>query len=69
MSEIKTIRRDEVERLMREGAQVVEVLPEEEYMLGHLPGALNIPLPRFTADALAGLHRKRPVIVYCADMQ
>ena len=36
--------RDEVQRLLDEGAQLVEVLRAEEYSEEHLPGALNIPL-------------------------
>jgi rhodanese-related sulfurtransferase len=36
--------RDEVGRLLEEGAQLVEVLPSKEYEEEHLPGAINIPL-------------------------
>lgn len=49
------------------GAQLVEVLPEKEYEQEHLPGAMNISLKKMTADALAGLDRRRPIIVYCWD--
>ncbi|MCH7522701.1 MAG: rhodanese-like domain-containing protein [Chloroflexi bacterium] len=40
------IDRDDVQRLMREGAQLIEVLPPTEYEEMHLPGAMNIPLKR-----------------------
>ena len=63
----KGIRRDEVERLLSEGAQLVEVLPREEYEEEHLPGALNIPLPRLDKEARERLDPNRPVIVYCWD--
>ena len=36
------IDRDDVQRLMQEGAQLVEVLPPAEYEEIHLPGAINI---------------------------
>jgi rhodanese-related sulfurtransferase len=36
--------RDEVRRLVEEGAQLVDVLRREEYEDEHLPGAINIPL-------------------------
>ena len=61
------IDRDEVRRLLDQGAQVVEVLPAEEYEQEHLPGAMNIPLKELTRQAAARLRRDRPVIVYCND--
>jgi rhodanese-related sulfurtransferase len=60
------IRRDELQRLTGQGAQLVEVLPADEYDWAHLPGAVNIPLKDL--DARAGqLDRSRAVIVYCHD--
>jgi rhodanese-related sulfurtransferase len=54
-------------RLLDEGAQLVEVLPAEEYAEEHLPGAINIPLKELDADSAAQLDKARPVIVYCWD--
>jgi rhodanese-related sulfurtransferase len=65
----KGIERDEVQRLLRNGAQLVEVLGEDEYEAEHLPGAINIPLRRLDQEAAARLDRERPVIVYCYDYQ
>ena len=63
------IDRDRVRELIRHGAQVVEVLPAEEYEDEHLPGAVNIPLKELNADAAGVLDRSKPVIVYCYDYQ
>ena len=63
------IDRDEVQRLLAEGAQLVEVLPEEEYEDEHLPGAINIPLKALDADSARRLEPAQPVIVYCYDYQ
>jgi rhodanese-related sulfurtransferase len=57
----------QLERLLSEGAQLVEVLPEEEYNEGHLPGAISLPLKQLTADRAMALGHDRPVIVYCWD--
>jgi rhodanese-related sulfurtransferase len=57
----------ELRRLLDEGAQLVEVLPPEEYAQEHLPGAVNIPLKRLDAQSTAKLERARPVVVYCWD--
>jgi rhodanese-related sulfurtransferase len=53
--------------LLAQGAQLVEVLPEEEYREEHLPAAVNIPLKRLDAATAATLDRERPVVVYCWD--
>jgi len=63
----QSIGRDRVKELLGEGAQLVEVLPAEEYADEHLPGAVNIPLWRLDRHALDRLDRTRPVIVYCHD--
>ena len=56
-----------VQRLLNEGATLVEVLPAAEYREEHLPGAVNLPLERLDAAAVARLDRARPVVVYCWD--
>jgi rhodanese-related sulfurtransferase len=57
----------EVKRLIEQGAQVVEVLPNEEYEEDHLPGAVNIPLKTLDARTTAELDKRAPVLVYCWD--
>jgi rhodanese-related sulfurtransferase len=65
-----SIDRDDVQRLLRdERAQLVEVLPPEEYDDEHLPGAINIPLKSLDRETTGALDRERPVIVYCYDSQ
>ena len=63
----KEIDRREVQRLIEAGAQLVEVLPPEEYEEEHLPGAMNIPLRRIETQARDRLDPARPVVVYCFD--
>lgn len=59
---------DEAQRLVDAGAQLVEVLPDREYIEEHLPGALHLPLKRLDADtARARLDVSRPAVVYCWD--
>jgi rhodanese-related sulfurtransferase len=58
---------NDVRRLMREGAQVVEVLPREEFEADHLPGAVSLPLRSLETEAKAKLDPGRPVVVYCWD--
>jgi rhodanese-related sulfurtransferase len=53
--------------LLDDGAQLVEVLPSEEYEELHLPGATNIPVKQLDAESTAGLDKRNPVVVYCWD--
>ena len=64
------IDRDELQRLVRdEQAQLLEVLPPDEYEDEHLPGTINIPLKTLDRETTRQLDRERPVIVYCYDTQ
>ncbi len=56
-----------VKELVAAGAQLVEVLPRPEFEEQHLAGAVNIPLKELDAEAVAGLDRGTPVVVYCWD--
>ena len=62
----KIIDRAEVQRLSGEGVKLVEVLPAEEYLEDHLPGAVSLPL-RHLEKEYQTLDASRPVIVYCWD--
>jgi rhodanese-related sulfurtransferase len=53
--------------LLADGAQLVEVLPAEEYGQAHLPGAINLPLGKLHESDVAVLDRTRAIVVYCWD--
>jgi rhodanese-related sulfurtransferase/DNA-binding transcriptional ArsR family regulator len=55
----------ELVRRLREGSVVlIDVRPEDEYELGHLPGALNIPLSQLV-QRLSELPRHHEIVAYC----
>src|SRR6266571_5405044 len=56
-----------LQELLERGAQLVEVLPRDEYEELHLAGALSMPLKELDAKLAERLDRDRPVIVYCWD--
>jgi rhodanese-related sulfurtransferase len=58
---------NELQRLLADGAQLVEVLPEAEYEDEHLPRALSIPLKQMDAATTASLEKPSAVVVYCWD--
>jgi len=63
---VREIDREEVQRLLDEGAQLVETLGREEWEDEHLPAAISIPLRRLDEEH-GQLDPSRPVIVYCWD--
>jgi rhodanese-related sulfurtransferase len=61
------IDRHRVQELVGKGAQLVEVLPPNEYAEDHLPGAISIPLSHVDQQSAGSLDPNRQVIVYCWD--
>jgi rhodanese-related sulfurtransferase len=61
------VTREQVQRLVAEGAQLVEVLPREEYDELHIGAAVSIPLKELGRRGRAELDTSRAVITYCHD--
>lgn len=62
---MEAVCREELLRRIRAGTiTVLDVRPEDEFALGHLPGATNIPLRALEAR-LAELDPSREIIAYC----
>jgi hypothetical protein len=60
---------DQVSQLLNRGARLVEVLAQKQFEEQHLPGAISLPLTKFSSSELAKLDKDRPIIVYCWDYQ
>jgi rhodanese-related sulfurtransferase len=60
----REISREEAQKMIAAGAQLVDVRADHEWDAGHIAGATHVPL-----DELAGrsgeIDRERPVVVYC----
>jgi phage shock protein E len=55
-------------RAFADGAVLLDARSETAFAQGHIEGAINLPLPDFTADRLAevlGEDKDRPVYIYC----
>lgn len=59
--------RVKVQRLIAEGAQLVDVMSDGEWEESHITGAIHVPLKRLNDLAPERLDRTRPVITYCYD--
>lgn len=63
--DLEPVSRAELLRRMRKGAvTVLDVRPQDEFALGHLPGAVNIPLRSLKAR-LSELDRSQEIVAYC----
>lgn len=62
---LEPVTRAELVKRMRKGdVQVIDVRPQDEFALGHLPGAINMPLDTLKRR-LAGLDPEKEVVAYC----
>lgn len=62
---MEPVSREELFQRLREGlVTVLDVRPEEEFALGHLPSAVNIPL-RGLEKRLSALPKRKEVVAYC----
>lgn len=63
--EMEPVSRESLIAQMQDGLVIVlDVRPEDEFTLGHLPGALNVPLPTLEQH-LATLPKNREIVAYC----
>jgi rhodanese-related sulfurtransferase/DNA-binding transcriptional ArsR family regulator len=62
---LEPVTRKELMRRLRDGGvMVLDVRPEDEFSLGHLPGAVNVPL-RELKTRLSQFKRSQEIIAYC----
>lgn len=63
--DMEAVSRADLIRRMKDGSvTLLDVRPEDEFALGHLPGAVNIPL-KALEKRLAELPKRREVVAYC----
>ncbi len=62
---LEPVSRDELARRLRSGSvTLIDVRPEDEFLTGHLPGALNLPLAELE-QRLADLPKDHEIVAYC----
>lgn len=60
----QVVSREDVRRLVKAGAVLLDVRPRHEFEAGHLAGATNIPIEELR-DRLSELDKGRQIITYC----
>ncbi|HEY8083752.1 MAG TPA: rhodanese-like domain-containing protein [Solirubrobacterales bacterium] len=60
----KEISREEAQKLIDEGAQLIDVRADHEWEAGRIPGARHLPLQEL-AERTGEIDKDRPVVLYC----
>lgn len=53
--------------MVKSGAKLVDVRSPGEFSSGHLPGAVNVPLPELEGQLAKLGPKDKPVVLYCAS--
>ena len=48
-----------------ESVQIIDVRPKQDYLLGHIPGSINLPLSHFARD-ISTITFEPSIVVVCA---
>jgi rhodanese-related sulfurtransferase len=64
MASSREVSREEAEKMVSEGAQLVDVRADHEWEAGHIAGAKHLPLAELS-ERVGEIDRKRPVVLYC----
>jgi rhodanese-related sulfurtransferase len=62
--ETPEISREEAQKLVADGAQLVDVRADHEWEMGRIEGAVHLPLAEL-ADRTDEIDKSRPVVFYC----
>jgi rhodanese-related sulfurtransferase len=62
--EAKEVSRDEAQKLIDEGAQLIDVRAQHEWDAGHIAAAAHLPLAEL-AQRASEIDQERPVVIYC----
>jgi rhodanese-related sulfurtransferase len=60
----KEVSRDEAQKLIDDGAQVIDVRADHEWEAGRIAGATHLPLDEL-AQRAGEIDKERPVLLYC----
>jgi rhodanese-related sulfurtransferase len=62
--ETREVSREEAQKLVEAGAQLVDVRADHEWEAGRIVGATHVPLAEL-AERTGEIDRDRPVVLYC----
>jgi len=63
-NEIREVSREEAQKMVAEGAQLVDVRADHEWEMGRIEGAQHLPLAELN-ERVGEIDKDRPVVFYC----
>jgi rhodanese-related sulfurtransferase len=60
----REVSREEAQKLIEAGAQLVDVRADHEWDAGRIAGAVHVPLAELT-ERTGEIEKERPVVLYC----
>jgi rhodanese-related sulfurtransferase len=60
----REVSREEAQKLIDDGVQLIDVRVDHEWEAGHLPGATHLPLAELN-ERTGEIDKDRPVLLYC----
>jgi rhodanese-related sulfurtransferase len=60
----REVSREEAQKLIDEGAQLVDVRADHEWEVGHIAGAVHVPLDELP-ERTGEIDKEHPVVLYC----
>jgi rhodanese-related sulfurtransferase len=60
----REVSRDEAQKLIDDGAQLIDVRADHEWEAGRIPGATHLPLAELS-ERVGEIDKERPVVLYC----
>ena len=64
MTDTREVSRDEAQKLIDDGAQLIDVRADHEWEVGRIEGAKHLPLAELS-ERVAEIDKDRPVVLYC----
>ena len=62
---MKNIKPEEVAEVLAQGATLLDVRTEDEFLDGHIPGAINIEIGEMSDEDIEQLDKEKTYVLYC----
>lgn len=62
---MKNIKPEEVAEVLAQGATLLDVRTEDEFLDGHIPGAINVEIGEMSDEDIEQLDKEKTYVLYC----
>jgi rhodanese-related sulfurtransferase len=62
---MKNIKPEEIKEVLAEGATLLDVRTEDEFLDGHIPGAINMEIGEMSDEDIEKMDKEKTYVLYC----